>query len=106
MADPDKVKVMRWMIPPTCVREVRHFIGMCRYYSGFIPEFWAIARHLIRLPKKFVKLEWNKECQAAIDFLKENLTPVPALAYWDTSKPYILHTDAGDDYNGVCLCQE
>ena len=36
MADPDKVKVMKQMILPTCVREVRSFTGMCSYYKRFI----------------------------------------------------------------------
>ena len=43
MANPDKVKVMRQMLPPACVREVRSFIGMCSHYR-FIPIFSAIAK--------------------------------------------------------------
>ena len=46
-----------------------------------------------------------KECQIAFDFLEESLTTVPLLAYPDTSKPYILYTDASDDCTGACLCQ-
>ena len=88
MADPHKVKVIRQMLPPTCIWELRSFIGMCSYYRRFIPNFSAIAKPFIRLTKKFAKFEWNKECQAAFDFLKESLTTVPVLAYPDTSKPY------------------
>ena len=39
MADPDKVKVMRKMLPPTCVTEAGSFISMCSYYRSFIPDF-------------------------------------------------------------------
>ena len=35
VADPDKVKVMRQILPPTAVRDVRSFIVMCRYYRNF-----------------------------------------------------------------------
>ena len=77
MADPDKVKVMRQMLPPTCVREVKGFIDICNHYRRFIPNFSAIAKPLLRLTKKFRKFEWNKECKAAFDFLKENLKTVP-----------------------------
>ena len=105
MADPDKV---RWwqMLPPTCVREVRNFIGMCSYYRRFVPNFSAIAKPLLRLTKKFAQFEWSKECQAAFDFLKDSLTTVPILAYPDISKPFILYSDARDDCIGACLCQE
>ena len=106
MADPNKVKVMRQMLPPTCVREVRCIIGMCSYYRRFIPNFSAIAKPLITLTKKFAKIDLSEECQAAFDFLKGILRTVPVLAYSDTSKPYILYTDASDDCIGACLCQE
>ena len=55
MTDPDKVRVIRQMLPPTCVREVRSFIGICSYYRRFIPNFKAIVKPLIRLTKKFAK---------------------------------------------------
>ena len=87
MVDPDKVMVMRQMLPPTCVRKVRSFIGMCSYYRRFIPNFSAIAKPLISLTKKFANYEWNKECQAAFDILKGTLTKVPVSAYPGTSKP-------------------
>ena len=80
MAESDMVKVMRQMLPPTGVRQVRNFIGMCSYYRRFIPNFSDIAKPLIRLTKKSAKFEWTKECQTAFDLLKESLTTVPVLA--------------------------
>ena len=81
IVDPDMVKVMRQMLPSTCILEVRIFIGMCKYYRRFIPKLSAIVKLFIRLMKKFEKFEWSKECQTAFDFLKENLTTVLVLAY-------------------------
>ena len=104
-ADPDKAHVIRNMVPSKCVTEVRSFIGMCSYYRRFIPNFSAMAKPLINLMKKFAKFEWTKECQIAFDFLKESLSTVPLLAYPDTSKSYILYTDASHDCTGACLCQ-
>ena len=73
MADHDKVKVMGQILPPTCVREVRSFIGMCSNYKRFITNFLAIMKTLIRLTKKFAKFEWSKECQATFDFLTKKV---------------------------------
>ena len=84
---------MRQMLPPTYVREVKSFIGMCSDYRGSIPNFSAIVNHIIRLTKKFAKCKWNKECQAAFDFVIEILTTVTVLAYPDTSKSYIPYID-------------
>ena len=100
MADPDKVKVRRQMQTPTCTHDARSFIGMCSDYRRLIPNFSAIAKHLIQLTKKFDIFEWNKECQAAVGFLKETLTTVPTLAYPYPNKPCIVHADANDESMG------
>ena len=69
MADPDKVKVMRLMLPHTWVLEVISCIAMCSYFR-FIANFSAIAKSHIGLSKKFEKFKWSK---TAFDFLKDSL---------------------------------
>ena len=49
MADHDKVKVIRQILPPTCIQEVGSFSGMCSFYRRCIPHFTANAKSLIRL---------------------------------------------------------
>ena len=71
MAKPDKVKVMRQMLPPICVREVRSFIGICNYYRRFLSNFSAIAKPLIRLTKKFAKFDGTKTVRLLLNFSKE-----------------------------------
>ena len=61
MADSEKVKVMRQMLPPICVQEIISFIGMCSYYSRFISNFSPIVKPLIRMTKKFVWSEIGME---------------------------------------------
>lgn len=47
-----KVDVIKALAPPTTVREVRSFIGMCSYYRRFIPNFSGIAEPIISLTRK------------------------------------------------------
>ena len=37
-SDQKKVEAIRSLPVPTCVREVRYFVGMCSYYRRFIPK--------------------------------------------------------------------
>ena len=53
--DQNKVKAIRTLPSPTCVREVRGVIGMCSYYRRFIPNFSAIAEPLIQLTRKYAR---------------------------------------------------
>ena len=103
--DPKKVEAIQSISPPTTVREVRGFIGMCSYYRRFIPNFSGIAEPIISLTKKYAKFKWSDKCQTAFEFLKNSLTLIPHLVYPDVNKPYTLYTDASDTCIGACLTQ-
>ena len=104
MADPEKVSNQE-LSPPTTVKEVRSFIGICSYYQRLIQNFSEITKPLFKLSKKCPKFEQTKECQAAFELLKELLTTAPVIAYADTSKAYILYTDASHGCICACLTQ-
>ena len=103
--DPKKVDAIRTLPAPTCVREVRSFIGMCSYYRRFIPNFSEIAEPVVALTRKHARFKWSEECQTVFEYLKQSLTIVPLLAYPDPNKPYTLYTDASNSCIGACLTQ-
>ena len=104
--DPAKEEAIKSLPTPTCVREVRSFIGMCSYYRRFIPNFSEIAEPIIALTRKYARFTWSDQCQNGFDYLKQSLTVVPLLAYPDPNKPYTLYTDASNSCIGACLTQE
>lgn len=104
--DVKKIEAIRSLPVPTCVREVRSFIGMCSYYRRFIPNFSQIAESIIALTRKYAHFKWSDVHQKAFEYLKESLTAVPLLVYPDPNKPYVLYTDASDTCIGACLTQE
>ena len=101
-----KVEAIRNMPPPTCVREVRAFMGSIGYYRRFLPNFSEIAEPLIALTRKHAQFKWSTEAQKAFDFLKESLTVIPLLAYPDVRKEYKLYTDASGKCVGAVLTQD
>ena len=52
-----------------------------------------------------VKFEWKDIHQDAFMKLKEAIIQAPILRYLDTTKPYIVYTDASDDACGAQLSQ-
>ena len=99
--DPKKVEAIRSLPIPTCVREVKLFIGMSSYY----PYFSEIAEPIIALTKKHAHYKGSAKHDEAFQYLKDSLSVVPLLAYPDTNKPYTLYTDASGTCIGACLTQ-
>ena len=104
--DPSKVKAIQDLQPPTDVRGIRSFIGMCSYYRRFIPNFAKTAKPLTELTKKNTRFFWNEDCQIAFESLRDALIDAPILAYPDLNKPYKLYTDSSNFSVGACLCQD
>ena len=103
--DEEKVKAIKSLKPPTNVRQVRSFLGMCSWYRRFVPNFAKITESLVKLTKKYARFSWNEENQKSFDYLKSSLSCVPLLGYPQSDKPFILYTDASDNCVGAVLVQ-
>ena len=73
------------------------FLGLVGYYRKFIKNFAKIVKPLTMLTRMDVKFEWKERHQNAFMKLKEAIIQAPILWYPDTTKPYIMYTDASDD---------
>ena len=91
--NPKKTESIKNWPTPTCVKEVRSFLGLCSYYRRFIYQFSDIAKPLHNLTKKGQAFLWTEECMNAFVTLKQKLTEAPVLAYPDFEKEFILDTD-------------
>ena len=103
---PEKVKAISELKPPSTSKGVREFLGMVGYYRKFINRFADAARPLTKLTRRHVKFEWSKECQIGFDYLRTALIKDPILKYPDPSKRYVIFTDASDQAAAGVLCQE
>ena len=103
--DPDKIAVVKEWPRPSCVKDVRSFVGFCSYYRRFIPHFATVAKPLIRLTEKKVNFVWNDEHEEAWLELRRLMSEAPVLSYPDKDATFILDTDASDYGIGAVLSQ-
>ena len=104
--DPKKTEAVKNWPTPTCVKEVRSFLGICSYYRRFIYRFSDVAKPLHRLTEKGQAFIWTDDCKMAFEALKQKLTEAPILAHPDFEKEFILDTDASDVAIAAVLSQK
>jgi len=103
--DPDKVRSINELPPPTDVTGVRRFLGCVGFFRRHIPNFATIAAPLSSLTRKGQPFKWNAEHDASFRQLQHLLTTAPVLRRPDFSAPFELHTDASRVGIGSCLMQ-
>jgi hypothetical protein len=104
--DPKKITAVQdWRAPKT-VKDIQSFLGFANYYRRFVKDNAKIATPMTRLIRKTG--EWNsgQEQQQAFDRLTTLLTHAPVLRLADSSRPYVLATDASDYALGAVLMQD
>ncbi len=93
------------MKPPTNVREVRRFLGMCGSYRKHVPSFVKVATPLTNMTRSNTVFAWTEECQKSFEHLKNSLVNAPILVKVQVDRPFILTTDASDTHVGGVLSQ-
>ena len=87
---------------PHNVRELRGFLGLANYYSGYVQSYASIATRWIEmlknLPKhkngKQIGLTWNASANEAFLKLKRAITDTVPLQLADSDKDFVLTPDA------------
>lgn len=103
--DPEKVKVIADLSPPTDVKGVQRTLGHIGWYREVIPDYATISLPINRLQQKAVKFEWSSECQEAFDTLKSKLSTFPVLTPPNWALPFHVYCDASSVAVGSALCQ-
>ena len=103
--DRAKIDVISSLPYPTCVREVRSFLGHAGFYRRFIKDFSTIALPLSNLLQKEVLFDFNDPCKEAFNKLKQALTTTPIIQPPNWSLPFELMCDASNFAIGAVLAQ-
>ncbi|GAU50734.1 hypothetical protein TSUD_410570 [Trifolium subterraneum] len=103
--DPAKIDVISTLPYPSCIREIRSFLGHAGFYRRFIKYFSKIALPLSNLLKNDVTFNFDDACKQAFDFLKKALTSTPIIQPPDWSIPFEIMCDASNYALGAVLTQ-
>jgi hypothetical protein len=106
--DPDRIKSIRNVGPPTCKVEVQKFLGKVNYLRRFISNLAGkidAFTPILRL-KNDAEFAWGAEQQEAFDLIKKYLSLAPILKAPRAGVPFRLYIAAEDKVIGVVLTQE
>jgi hypothetical protein len=103
--DPSKTEVIRTYPRPKNQKEVRSFLGLTNYFKKFIRSYSSLTQPLRELLKNGIPFTWGDAHEKTFTVLKEKLCQSPILAFPDTSRPFIISTDASKHALGFILSQ-
>ena len=67
---------------------------MAGYLDNFIKNYATIAAPLYQLTRKETMFHWGKQEEVAFRKIQDNISSEKTMAFFDPSKPIILHTEA------------
>ncbi|GKA39192.1 putative reverse transcriptase domain-containing protein [Tanacetum coccineum] len=103
--DPSKIEAIKSWAAPMTPTEVRHNLGLARYYQRFIEGFSLISKPLTKLTQKNKKYKWGKEEEEAFQTLKQKLCSALILALPEGMKDFMMYCDASLKGYGAVLMQ-
>ena len=105
LPDPNKIKAIKDLKPPTNKTELLRFMGMINFLARHIPALSEKTKCLRELLLKKKPWEWGISQHEAWLNLKEMICKSPILAHYDPNKPIKVSADASRHALGAVLLQ-
>jgi len=104
--DPEKIRAIQDMSPPTDKKGVERLLGTINYLAKFIPNMSTVTHPIRILLKSDVTFCWDTFQEQAFDKIKSILSAEPVLAYYDVKKSVTITCDASQLGLGAVLLQD
>ena len=104
--DPKKIEALIQMDPPQNVANLQSFNGMVDYLKKFSPVLSKLSEPLRRLCKSGVEWAWESEQQNVFEAIKQVITTLPVLTYFNKTKKLTIQCDASKKGLGAVLLQK
>ena len=83
--------------------ELKSFLGLIIFNAWFLSALSTMLHQFYQLLRNDTPWRWSKDCQQAFDKAKSSVSPAPALAHYDVTKPIKLYCDASPYGVGACM---
>ena len=104
--DPDRVKQLSEIEPPTTVKGVRSVLGFVAYLGKFCPDYAMTTHKLRSLTNKNMKFIWTESHQKEFDYVIQNLSKLEYLRPYQKGNKLLAMTDASLNGLGFILYQK
>jgi len=102
-ANPEKIRAIENMRPPTNIKQVQHVTGSLAALSRFISKLGHRALPFFKILRWANPIEWTEEGEAAFNDLKKYLTSPSVLVALEQGEPLLLYITVADDVvSGPC----
>ena len=105
--DPERLKAVAEMKPPTTKKQLRQVLGLFSYYRAYVDRFSEHAKPLTDLAggRNPTILKWGDTEQRAFETLRRLICEAPVCAVPVPGRPFNLYTDASAVMVGCQLTQ-
>ena len=103
--DPDKIKAIQQLVPPTSKTDLQKFLGMVNYLARFIPGYSDATELLRSLLKKSSVWHWTELHASAWTQLKTMVTKSPVLLFYNPNNDITIAADSSKSALGAVLLQ-
>ncbi|KRZ10689.1 Uncharacterized protein T11_7653 [Trichinella zimbabwensis] len=102
-ADPKKTAAIVNMPLPANIAKLRSFLGMCNYYTEFVPKLAELCSPLNQLLRKDTRWNWTGEHTKAVERVKRLLNSPLLLTHYHPEWPIVLAADASNEGIGAVV---